>query len=179
MELVRVTSSNLQDVGYDKRTKTLRVLFLEGATYDYFNVPVSVHRSLMKSESKGQFFQEHVVGQFRYEKSNLREEGHIMGQNKAQREAAERAAKPAATTVQPAAESKPAPQPAPATPTAQPTKQEATIAKLREGWTAKGVDLSKLTIKDDGKFKLLIVDAEWPMVQVGPTGGISLLELRS
>jgi hypothetical protein len=75
-----------------------------------------------------------------------------------------------------AAEPKAATQPA--TP-AQPSKQDATIEKLKAGWTAKGVDLSKMTIKDDGKFKLLIVDAGWPTVQVGNSGGVVVLELRS
>jgi hypothetical protein len=75
-----------------------------------------------------------------------------------------------------AAEPKAATQPA--TP-AQPSKQDATIEKLKAGWTAKGVDLSKMTIKDDGKFKLLVVGEGWPTVQVGNSGGITVLELKS
>src|SRR5580698_1600813 len=108
-----------------------------------------------------------------------------MGTNKAQREAAARAKKSAAPEVQPAAvaeQPKPTPAPAataqPAAPTT-PNKQTQTIEKLQEGWKAKGVDLSKLAIKDDGKFKLLIVDAGWPTVQIGPTGGITVVELKS
>jgi hypothetical protein len=176
MDLQRVTSSNLQAIGYDEQSKTLRILFLGGAVYDYFNVPVSLHRSLMTSHSKGHFFQEHVVGQFRYEKvnPNLREEGH-MGQNKQQKAAAERVAKPA-PAVQPTAPAQPAP---PAAASTQPSKQQQTIDKLREAWMEKRVDLSKITIRDDGKFKLVIVDAGWPTVQIGPTGGIVVLELRS
>jgi hypothetical protein len=115
-----------------------------------------------------------------------------MGQNKAQREAAARAKKstalptpevqptPAAVAEQPKPTPAPAAtaQPATAAP-AQPNKQTQTIEKLQEGWKAKGVDLSKLAIKDDGKFKLLIVDAGWPTVQVGNSGGITVLELKS
>jgi hypothetical protein len=76
------------------------------------------------------------------------------------------------------------PKPAPATPAAaatptQPSKQTQTIEKLKEGWTAKGVSLDKLTVKDDGKFKLVIVAEGWPTVQVGPTGGITVTELKS
>ena len=41
------------------------------------------------------------------------------------------------------------------------------------------MDLSKLTITDDGKFKLAVVGEGWPTVQVGPTGGITVKELRS
>lgn len=115
-----------------------------------------------------------------------------MGTNKAQKQAAERAKKSATPEVQPtpvAVGTNPGqingdtgkvnpPAPAPAT-VAAPNKQQQTIEKIKEGWTAKGVDLSKLAIKDDGKFKLLIVDAGWPTVQIGPTGGITVLELKS
>jgi hypothetical protein len=59
------------------------------------------------------------------------------------------------------------------------SKQTQTIETLKAGWVAKGVDLSKLTVKDDGKFKLLIVDEGWPTVRLGSTGGITVMELRS
>jgi multimeric flavodoxin WrbA len=62
---------------------------------------------------------------------------------------------------------------------ATPTKQDATIEKLKAGWTAKGINLDKLTIKDDGKFKLLIVDAGWPTVRIGASGGVTVMELKS
>jgi hypothetical protein len=79
----------------------------------------------------------------------------------------------------PKAEQKqPAATPAPAA-AAQPRKQTQTIEKLKEGWTAKGVSLDKLSIKDDGKFKLLVVAEGWPTVQVGASGGITVLELKS
>lgn len=87
----------------------------------------------------------------------------------------------------PATQSQPAPPAPPPTPaatvaapaSAQPSKQEVTLTKLREAWTAKGVDLSKMTITDDGKFKLIVIDAGWPTVQIGASGGITVLELKS
>lgn len=110
-----------------------------------------------------------------------------MGMNKAQKQAAQRAKKTTAQEVQPAAE-QPKPEaeqkpaatsvPAAAAP-AQPSKQMQTIEKLKEGWTAKGVNLDKLTVKDDGKFKLVVVADGWPTVQIGPTGGISLPAIKS
>lgn len=60
-----------------------------------------------------------------------------------------------------------------------PSKQDQTIAALKAAWLEKKIDLSKLIVKDDGKFKLLIVDQGWPTVQVGASGGIVVLELRS
>ena len=81
MELQKVKSTNIAGIGYDKASRTLRVLFLEGSAYDYFNVPASLYRSLMESESKGSFFQQYVVGKFKYAKvnPNLREEGQHHG----------------------------------------------------------------------------------------------------
>jgi hypothetical protein len=122
-----------------------------------------------------------------------------MGQNKTQKAAAERAKKTTAQEVQPqpttigpisdaiadlAAKKRgeqPTPAaatPAPATP-AQPSKQTETIERLKAGWAERKVDLSKLTIKDDGKFKLVVVAEGWPTVQVGASGGITVLELKS
>jgi hypothetical protein len=76
-----------------------------------------------------------------------------------------------------------APKPAAAVaPTALPapaSKQTQTIEKLKEAWIARGVDLSKLTITDEGKFKLLVVDAGWPTIQIGASGGIVLPVIKS
>jgi hypothetical protein len=77
--LVKVKSSNLAAIGYDRATKTLRILFAEGSAYDYRAVPASVYKSLMAAESKGSFFQQHVVGRYQFEKVNLREEGQYDG----------------------------------------------------------------------------------------------------
>ena len=102
-----------------------------------------------------------------------------MAKNKTQKAAEERAAKAAKqSSEQPKQEAAPAPVAAPAAPP-QANKQTQTIEKLKEGWAAKGVNLDKLTIKDDGKFKLLIVDAGWPTIRLGSTGGVTVMELRS
>lgn len=113
-----------------------------------------------------------------------------MGMNKAQKQAAERAKKATAPEVPAAVEEvkpvTPAVQTAPATatpaPAAQPvtpSKQMVTVEGLKAGWAAKGVNLDKLTVKDDGKFKLVVVAEGWPTVQIGPTGGITVVELKS
>jgi hypothetical protein len=108
-----------------------------------------------------------------------------MAKNKSQKAAEERAAKAATQTTeapaeQPKAEPKPAATPVTATATPAPAnKQTQTIEKLKEGWAARGVDLSKLSIRDDGKFKLLVVAEGWPTVRLGSTGGITVVELKS
>jgi len=111
-----------------------------------------------------------------------------MGKNKQQAATEARVKKataPAATQEvhQPAVEQpKPAAAPAVAAPAAAPaqaSKQQVTLDKLKEAWTAKGVDLSKLEAKPDGKFLLVTVAPGWPIIQLGPTGGIVLPQIRS
>jgi len=68
-----------------------------------------------------------------------------------------------------------APKPATA-PTAQPqpaNKQQTTIAKLKEGWAARGIDLGRLIEKADGKFILLLLP-NFPECKVGPSGGLEV-----
>jgi hypothetical protein len=106
-----------------------------------------------------------------------------MGTNKAQKEAAARAKKTAAP--QPAAaeqrkaEVKPAATPAPAAAPVAASKQQLTLDKLKVAWAEKGVDLSKLEAKADGKFLLVTVAPGWPVIQLGPTSGIVLPQIRS
>jgi hypothetical protein len=119
-----------------------------------------------------------------------------MGKNKQQASTEDRASKKSAVgkepgqingdtgkvNEQPKAEAKPAATATPAPAVAQTlgaSKQDMAIAKLKEGWAAKGVNLDKLTIKDDGKFKVLVVAEGWPRVTIGPTGGIVVTDLKS
>jgi len=180
VQLQEVQSENLKAVGYDKATKVMRILFQSGSCYDYAQVPLKVHKALMASESKGEYFQREIVGgMYSYTKADPRRES-TMGKNNQQKQSEAR--KAAATNAAPTAvaeQPKPTPAPAPTPVPVAVSKQDATIQKLKDGWTAKGVDLSKLTIKDDGKFKVLQVTPEWPSVQVGASGGITVLELRS
>ncbi len=68
------------------------------------------------------------------------------------------------------------------TPTAQPqpiSKQGATITKLKEAWTSKGISLKELVERQDGKFILLQPTSDWPVIRIGPTGGVELPQIRS
>jgi hypothetical protein len=111
-----------------------------------------------------------------------------MGQNKTQKATAERAKKttteaqpqPAAEAKQSKPEVKSAATPAPvAAAPAQPSKQQATLDKLKAAWTEKKVDLSKMSVTMDGKFMLVIPAEGWPTIQLGPTGGVVLPQIRS
>lgn len=55
-----VASTNLMSVGYDERTQTLEVEFLNGRVYQYYGVPENMHTQLMQAGSKGQFFNTYI-----------------------------------------------------------------------------------------------------------------------
>jgi hypothetical protein len=60
-----VESSAIAKVGYSKRRHILEIEFLNGAVYRYLEVPVSIYRDLMLSESKARFYDSHVKGHYR------------------------------------------------------------------------------------------------------------------
>lgn len=53
MDMHPVVSDSLAAVGYDLASKTMRVAFLRGASYNYLEVPVEMHAALMAATSKG------------------------------------------------------------------------------------------------------------------------------
>jgi hypothetical protein len=52
----QVESSCLTWVGYDAGTRVLDLTFRHGGVYRYFEVPPTLHESLLKAPSKGRFF---------------------------------------------------------------------------------------------------------------------------
>ncbi|GEN36104.1 KTSC domain-containing protein [Aneurinibacillus danicus] len=65
MHMIPVSSSNLRAVGYDPVSQTLRIQFHNG-TYDYYNVPVSIHQGLMSAGSKGSYHAAYIKNAFSY-----------------------------------------------------------------------------------------------------------------
>jgi hypothetical protein len=59
------------------------------------------------------------------------------------------------------------------------SKQRQTIDKLKTAWAERKIDLSKLTETQDGKFINVMVAEGWPIIAIGPTGGITLPQVRS
>lgn len=69
MTMVPVVSSNLESVGYDATTQTLRVSFIGGGIYDYHQVPPHHHQGLMNANSKGEYLDAHIKkGGYRFTK---------------------------------------------------------------------------------------------------------------
>ena len=61
MEMIPVTSENIEAYGYDPEIQELHVTFLKsGLTYAYDGVPESVVDGLKQSSSKGQYFHQYI-----------------------------------------------------------------------------------------------------------------------
>jgi len=46
--------------------RLLEVLFTNGSTYQYFDVPPQIHAELMQASSIGQYLNANIKGNFRY-----------------------------------------------------------------------------------------------------------------
>jgi hypothetical protein len=60
MQRSGVTSSNIESIGYDSGSSTLEVKFLNGAIYQYYNVPRSIYAGLMSAPSHGSYLDMYV-----------------------------------------------------------------------------------------------------------------------
>lgn len=53
---------------YDAGTKTLRIIYLSGAIYDYKNVPEEIYKDIKAAASKGAFLNGSIKGHFPFKK---------------------------------------------------------------------------------------------------------------
>lgn len=67
MDMVQVSSSNLNAVGYDTSTKRLVIQFND-STYEYYDVPNSVYQGLLSASSKGKYHHQFIKNAYRYKK---------------------------------------------------------------------------------------------------------------
>lgn len=68
MEMQSVDSSNVARVGHDEDSSTLQVEFLNGGTYQYFDVPEYHYTGLLNASSVGKYLNDHIKGSYRYSK---------------------------------------------------------------------------------------------------------------
>ena len=59
-------SVRLRSVGYDQATRTLEVEQLDGALYQYCDVPKQMHERLMRTRSKGRFLDAKIKPRYPY-----------------------------------------------------------------------------------------------------------------
>jgi len=63
-KLTVVESSMIHAVGYDRKTRTLEVVFNSGKTYCYEDVPPKVYKELMAADSKGRYMRAEIIGMY-------------------------------------------------------------------------------------------------------------------
>ena len=64
MKLTIIESSMIHAVGYDRKTRTMEVVFNTGQVYHYENVPLSEYNGLMKAKSKGKYMQANIIDDY-------------------------------------------------------------------------------------------------------------------
>jgi len=69
---IRVSSSDLQSVGYDATTCTLEIKFHSGGIYQYFKVPEAIYRGLIAASSHGKYFHAYIKDLYSYQKIALK-----------------------------------------------------------------------------------------------------------
>lgn len=67
MHVTTVASSTLATIAYDASRQLLHLQFRDRTVYQYFGVPAEVYQALLRSPSKGQFFNRAIRGIFPYE----------------------------------------------------------------------------------------------------------------
>ena len=66
IEKIFVTSSNVEAIGYDEASSTLRVWFLNGGVYEYMNVPLIEYNALLNAPSIGSYLARNIKGVYPY-----------------------------------------------------------------------------------------------------------------
>lgn len=66
MDRVSVSSSNVASVGYDESLRILEVEFLNGAVYEYYDVPENVYQELVSASSVGGYLAQRVKKVYGY-----------------------------------------------------------------------------------------------------------------
>lgn len=68
MKRDHVESSNIESIGYDSKSQTLEIEFLNGTIYQYFDVPETVFEEFMGADSHGKYLNANIKGTYRYSK---------------------------------------------------------------------------------------------------------------
>ena len=68
MDMKPVASSNIQAVGYDESSETMRVQFTNGSVYEYRNIPIVVYNDFMQASSLGAYLNRNIRNSYPYEK---------------------------------------------------------------------------------------------------------------
>ena len=64
MQNTPLSSTSIRSLGYDQPSQTLEVEFLNGAIYQYYNVPENMYSEMMEASSKGKFLHLYIKNTF-------------------------------------------------------------------------------------------------------------------
>ncbi len=65
MTRVRVHSSWVRSVGYDKPSRTLEIEYRKEGIFQYFEVPEFLFEELLHADSKGEFVSRNIIAKYR------------------------------------------------------------------------------------------------------------------
>jgi hypothetical protein len=60
MDMIRVVSSAIAAVGYDRAMAHMKIQFVQGHIYDFCRVPEKVFSDLLNAASKGRYYNDHI-----------------------------------------------------------------------------------------------------------------------
>ncbi|MBE9140925.1 KTSC domain-containing protein [Nodosilinea sp. LEGE 07088] len=60
MGRIKVSSSNIASIGYEPNSRVLEIEFINGAVYQYSDVPKLVYEGLMAASSHGSFLDKNI-----------------------------------------------------------------------------------------------------------------------
>jgi KTSC domain len=72
-----VESIAIAKIGYSKRRHILEIEFVNGAVYRYLDVPVTLYRDLMSTESKARFYDSNIRRHYRSVLIRLRQNQRV------------------------------------------------------------------------------------------------------
>jgi KTSC domain len=71
MPRVDLQSTSLNAATYQEQSAFLELEFRSGAIYRYLGVPAPVYQELLRSESKGRYFNQHIRNRFTHAKIDI------------------------------------------------------------------------------------------------------------
>ena len=70
MARVHLHSTSLHTATYHDKSALLELEFRSGATYRYFGVPTQTWQELLRAESRGRYFNQHIRNHFAWAKAD-------------------------------------------------------------------------------------------------------------
>jgi hypothetical protein len=67
-DMIKVSSSNVEEIGYDNDSQTLYIKFLRNALYIYKGVPIGEFEGLRNAPSIGSYFNRNIKNLYPYER---------------------------------------------------------------------------------------------------------------